>query len=77
MIQPINPNGVSCSSFLLAAYGTDNQFTTEDTLMKWMSVVNHCNEKHGRVVGFATDCDPRYLRSMRLFKGFYADMANQ
>ncbi|CAF3064387.1 unnamed protein product, partial [Rotaria sp. Silwood2] len=77
MIQPINPNGVSCSSFLLAAYGTDNQFTTEDTLMKWMSVVNHCNEKHGRVVGFATDCDPRYLRSMRLFMGFYADMPNQ
>jgi hypothetical protein len=77
MIQPINLNGVSCSSFLLSAYGTDNHFTAEDILMKWMSIVNHCNEKNVKVVGFATDCDSRYLRSMRLFMGFFADMPNQ
>lgn len=77
MIQPINLNGLSSSSFVLSSYGTDNQFTTEDILMKWMNIVNQCNEKKVKVVGVSTDCDPRYLQSMRLFMGFFADMPNQ
>ncbi len=66
MIQPINLNGASCSPFLLSAYGSDNHFTTEDILTKWMNIIHRCNEKDVKVVGFATDCDSRYLRSMRL-----------
>ena len=77
MIQPINLNNVSGSPFLLSAYGNDNHFTTEDILMKWMNIINRCTEQGVRVVGFATDCDSRYLRSMRLFMGFFADMPNQ
>ena len=77
MIQPINLNNVSCSPFFLSAYGNDNHFTAEDILMKWMNIINTCNEQGVRVVGFATDCDSRYLRSMRLFMGFFADMPNQ
>jgi hypothetical protein len=77
MIQPINLNNVPSSSFLLAAYGSDNKFTTKDILMKWMNIVNQCNEKNVKVVGFATDCDSRYIRSMRLFTVFFADMPNQ
>jgi len=42
-----------------------------------MSIVNQCNKKDVKVVGFATDCDSRYLRSMRLLMGFFADIPNQ
>ena len=77
MIQPINLNNVPSSSFFLAAYGSDNTFNTKDILLKWMNIVNQCNEKNVKVVGFATDSDSRYIRSMRLFTGFFADMPNQ
>jgi hypothetical protein len=77
MIQPISLDSVSSSPFILSACGTDNRFTTEDILMKWMNIINQCNEQGVRVVGFATDCDSRYLRSMRLFMGVFADMPNQ
>ena len=76
MIQPINLNNAPGPSFILSSYGTDNQFKTDDILMKWITIVNRCNEKDVKVVGFSTDCDPRYLRSMRLFSGFFADMPN-
>ena len=77
MIQPINLSSFSRSPFLLSAYGTDNYFTTLDILMRWMSMVNQCDKKGVRIVGFSTDCDSRYLRSMRLLMGYFADMPNQ
>lgn len=77
MVQPINLSSISCSPFLLSAYGTDNQFKTIDILMRWMSMVNQCDKKGVKVVGFSTDCDSRYLRSMRLLMGYFADLPNQ
>jgi hypothetical protein len=70
-------NKFSFSPFLPSAHGTNNRFTTEDILTKWMSIVNRCNEQDVKVVGFALDCDSRYLRSMRLFVKFFTDMPNQ
>ena len=77
MVQPINLISSSCSIFILSAYGTDNEFTTWDILMRWMSIINQCDKKGIKVLGFSTDCDARYLRSMRLLMGFFADMPNQ
>lgn len=77
MIQPINLNNVEGAPFILSCYGTDNKFTTEDILMKWVHMVNRCYDKKVKLVGFSTDCDSRYLRSMRLFSGFFAEMLNQ
>ena len=77
MVQPINLNNIPGPPFILSSYGTDNYFKTDDILMKWINMINRCNEKKVKLVGFSTDCDPRYLRSMRLFSGFFADMPNQ
>lgn len=77
MVQPINQRPIPSSPFVLSAYGTDNRFKTDDILMKWMNMVNRCREEGVKVVGFATDCDSRYLRSMRLLMGFFADLPNQ
>jgi hypothetical protein len=77
MIQPINSSSTACSPFVLSAFGTDNQFNTQDILMRWMSIVNRCDKENVKVVGFSTDCDSRYMRSMRLLMGFFADMPKQ
>ena len=77
MIQPITLNLDSSSPFVLFACGIDNHFTTLDILMRWMSIVNQCDKIGVKVVGYSTDCDTRYLRAMRLFIGFFADMPNQ
>ncbi|CAF1462305.1 unnamed protein product [Adineta ricciae] len=77
MVQPINSNSAACSPFVLSAFGADNKFNTQDILMRWMSIVNHCDKEKIKVVGFSTDCDSRYLRCMRLLMGFFADMPNQ
>ncbi|CAF4188621.1 unnamed protein product [Rotaria magnacalcarata] len=77
MIQPITVASNSCSPFLLSAYGTDNRFITEDIILRWVNMVDECVKREINLVGFATDCDSRYLRSMRLLMGFFATMLNQ
>lgn len=77
MIQPITPISDSCSPFLLSAYGTDNRFTAKDIVLRWVHMVDECAKTGKKLVGIATDCDSRYLRSMRLLMGFFADMPNQ
>ncbi|CAF3816716.1 unnamed protein product [Rotaria sp. Silwood1] len=77
MIQPITVASNSCSPFLLSAYGTDNRFITEDIILRWVNMVDECVKREINLVGFATDCDSRYLRSMRLLMGFFATMSNQ
>jgi hypothetical protein len=42
-----------------------------------MSIINQCDKKGVKVLGFLTDCDPCYLRSMRLLMGYFANMLNQ
>lgn len=76
IIQPIKSINIPGPPFILSCYGTDNQFKTDDILMKWMNMINRCCEQKVKLVGFSTDCDPRYLRSMRLFSGFFAEIRN-
>ena len=76
MIQPIGHGPVPCSSFLLSAYGTDNCFSGQYIIMRWISIVNHCENKGVKMIGFASDCDPRYFRSMRVLMGFFVDAPN-
>ena len=77
MAQPISLVPSSCSTFILSAYGSDNEFMTLDILMRWTNIINQCDRKGIKVLGFSTDCDARSLRSMRLLMGFFADMPNQ
>ncbi|CAF1143938.1 unnamed protein product [Rotaria sordida] len=77
MIQAITVASNSCSPFLLSAYGTDNRFITKDIILRWVNMVDECVKREINLVGFATDCDSRYLRSMRLLMGFFATMSNQ
>ena len=76
MVQPVTAASDSCAPFLLSAYGTDNRFITEDVILRWVNMVDECAKKEINLVGFATDCDCRYLRSMRLLMGFFANMPN-
>ena len=77
ILQPINSFATDGVPFILSAYGTDNRFTTLDILMRWITIINQCDRKGVKTVGCSTDCDARYLKSMRLLMGFFADMPNQ
>lgn len=60
------------SPFVLAAYGVDGKFTAEDVRNRWLWMYEQAKERGIRILGFATDADARYLRSMRLASGFFA-----
>ena len=77
MIQPITLTSNTCSPFLLSAYGTDSRFKTRDIIMRWIYIINECKNKGIRLIDFATDLDPRYMKAMHLFMGFFARMSNQ
>jgi hypothetical protein len=77
MIQPISLNSMSSSPFLLSAYGSDNQHTSMDILMRWTNIVNQCDKNNIKLIGYSTDCDSRYIRAMRLMMGFFANMPNE
>lgn len=74
IVQPLSPSFNNCSPYLLAAYGTDNTFTTSDVIARWQQIFEQSKDKDIRIVGFATDCDSRYLLAMRLSLGFFAEL---
>lgn len=76
MIQPITPAHQSLSPFLLSAYGTDNKFDSYDLIERWLKMFDETSKRGIRIVGFSTDCDPRYLRAMRLVTNFFASLPN-
>ena len=73
-VQPISNSGfvLMPSAFVLAAYGTDNRFTSLDVLKRWWNIFEEFHSRRIRVLGFATDGDPKYLKSMRLASNFFA-----
>ena len=73
MIQPLLSSTSTRVStpVLLSAYGVDGTFTAEDVLDKWLWIYEESKQKGVRIIGFSTDCDPRYLRSMRIASGFF------
>jgi hypothetical protein len=75
-IQPITPQGQRSSPFLVSAYGTDNKFDSYHLICRWLKIFDESLQRGVRILGFATDCDIRYLRTMRLATNFFASLPN-
>ena len=75
-IQPITRDKHNHPPFALSAYGFDNKFESHHVVGRWLKIFNECLERGVRILGFATDCDPRYLRAMRLVTNFFASFPN-
>ncbi|CAF1474909.1 unnamed protein product [Rotaria sordida] len=67
---------LSAPPFILSAFGSNNKFTAIDIVKRWLFIHNQCLIQGIRVVGFSTDGDARYLRAMRLFSRFFAELPN-
>lgn len=72
LIQPLSSSINKLSPYLLAAYGTDNTFRSADVISRWHRIHQECKANGIRIIGFATDCDSRYLQAMRRSLGFFA-----
>lgn len=73
MLQPLPSLTANTMSrpFLMVAYGIDGTFNTEDVMNRWLWLFKEAEEKGVRIIGYSTDCDPRYLRAMRIASGFF------
>ncbi|CAM2729289.1 unnamed protein product [Rotaria socialis] len=73
LLQPISDSNlyVTPSATVLSAYGTDNKITAIDILKRWLMIYQELHSRNIRVLGFATDGDPKYLRAMRLASNFF------
>lgn len=76
MIQPLNSSCLYSSPFLLSGYGIRNDFKAVDILHRWLWMYEKSRESNVRIVAFCTDCDSRYLLSMRLAMGYFAKYRN-
>ena len=76
VIQPLLVNSSSSASYILSAYGTNAHYTAFDILRRWIEIVEQSSKRNIRVVEFSSDCDPKFLRAMRLALGFFAHVPN-
>ncbi|CAF1648724.1 unnamed protein product [Rotaria magnacalcarata] len=76
MLELLTTSKSSSSSFLLGAYGITSKFNSIDVLRRWLWIFEHCQTSNIRILAFSTDCDPKYLRAMRLITGFFAKLPN-
>ena len=76
MVQPLIKSNPYAAPFLLAAYGISNSFKSVDVLNRWLWMFDKSQQSNVRILSFSTDCDPRYLLSMRLATGFFARYTN-
>ena len=67
---------LSAPLFMLSAFGSNNKFTAIDIVKRWLIIHNQCLVQGIRVIGFSTDGDARYLRAMRLYSRFFAELPN-
>ncbi|CAF4460354.1 unnamed protein product [Rotaria socialis] len=58
------------------AYGITSEFNSIDVLRRWLWIFQYCQTSNIRILAFSTDCDPKYLRAMRLITGFFAKLPN-
>ncbi|CAF4612817.1 unnamed protein product, partial [Rotaria sp. Silwood2] len=78
------PSITSIDSFIAKAggkimeggYGITNKFNSIDVLRRWLWIFEHSQTSNIRILAFSTDCDPKYLRAMRLITGFFAKLPN-
>lgn len=71
LIQPLSSSVNNIPPYVLAAYGTDNKFISSNVIARWLHIFEECKTKGIRIIGFATDCDSRYLHAMRTSLGFF------
>lgn len=76
MLELLDVSRPTSSPFLLAAYGITSQFNSIDILRRWLWIYDHCRLSNIRILVFATDCDAKYLRAMRLATEFFAKLPN-
>ncbi|CAF1206697.1 unnamed protein product [Didymodactylos carnosus] len=76
MFQPITSNLSQSAPFTLAAYGPNNKVISIDIIRRWLYIYNECLKQSIRIIGFSTDCDAKYLKSMRFVSGFFASLPN-
>ena len=72
MVQPLFSANPYSSPFLLAAYGLSNKFEATDVFHRWLWIFEKSQESNVRIVAYSTDCDSRYLLSMKLATQFFA-----
>ncbi|CAF1047228.1 unnamed protein product [Rotaria sp. Silwood1] len=76
MLELLTISKSSSTSFLLGAYGITSKFNSIDVLRRWLWIFERSRISNIRILAFATDCDPKYLRAMRLITGFFAKLPN-
>ncbi|CAM4775357.1 unnamed protein product [Rotaria magnacalcarata] len=62
--------------YIISAYGTNSKVNSIDIFRKWIHIYNECKNRKINVVGFSSDCDPRYRKCMQLALGFFARVPN-
>ena len=74
MIQPIPHIGEIASPLILSAYGTDSKYTYLDIIRRWIWIYEECLARDVRIIGFATDGDPKIFEGdvtrLRIFSFF-------
>jgi hypothetical protein len=63
------------SPYLLAAYRTDNKFKSSDVISHWHHIYEKSTSKGILIIGYATDCNIRYLNAMRACLGVFVNYA--
>ena len=76
MIQLIYVGDEIISSFPLTAYGTNEKYAFLNAIRRWYTTFKRRLSQSIRIVGYATDADLRYLLSMMLVSGFFANLIN-
>ena len=79
LIEPLPtkiPSLVHSRPYILSAYGTNDKVNSTDVLRRWIYLYNECEKRNVCLVGFSTDCGPRYLKAMQLALGFFARAPN-
>ena len=76
VVQPLQSDDTLISPYLLAAYGTDGQYSSKDVILRWAEIFEQFRARGIRIIGFSTDCDSKYLRAMRIITGFFAFTPN-
>lgn len=65
-------NQIALPPFLLSAYGTNNKYNAHDILTRWSRIFDVLIAQNVRVLGFATDGDPKNMLSMRKAMAFFS-----
>ncbi len=79
LVEPLlnkNSSSIHSRPYIISAYGTNNKYIGMDVLHKWIYMYNECKKRNIVVVGFASDCEARYLKAMQISLGFFTHTPN-